>query len=106
MSAAGTQTITATWADSDGSAHAGVDYTAGSGTLTFPPGVLSQTFTIPVLDDNQTNETSPETVNVRLTGATGANLGSPSTATLSISEDNDVVPTVQFGMPSYAAMEG
>ena len=37
-----------TW---DGTATAGSDYTTISGTLTFPPGVTSRTFSVSILDD-------------------------------------------------------
>jgi hypothetical protein len=41
--------VTVQYAVSDGTAHAGTDYTATSGTLTFGRGETSQTFTVPVL---------------------------------------------------------
>ena len=41
--------VTVHYATSDGSAKAGADYSAASGTLTFPPGETAQDITIPVV---------------------------------------------------------
>ncbi|MFN8458358.1 MAG: Calx-beta domain-containing protein [Anaerolineae bacterium] len=40
------------YATSDGTAIAGTDYTATSGTLIFSPGQTSRTFTVPIINDN------------------------------------------------------
>jgi len=52
-------------------ATAGVDYTPTSGTLTFNPGEVVQTISVPVLADADNSETN-ETFLVNLSGATGA----------------------------------
>ena len=58
-------TVTVNYATTTGgTATPGVDYEPVSGTLTFPPGVLEQTFQIPVIDDFTDEET--ETVNLTL----------------------------------------
>ena len=44
-------TVTVDYATADGSAQAGVDYTAASGTLTFQAGESSKTIEVAVLDD-------------------------------------------------------
>src|SRR5581483_4335869 len=44
-------TITVNFATSDGTAVAGTDYTATSGTLTFTAGQTTQTFSVPLKDD-------------------------------------------------------
>ncbi len=46
LSAASSQTVTVNYATANGTATAGSDYTAGSGTLTFPAGTVSQTRTV------------------------------------------------------------
>lgn len=73
-----------------GTATAGSDYTAASGTLSWSAlNIADQTFTIPIIDD--TDYESDETVNLALTTPTGgATLGTPSTAVLTIT-DNDGV---------------
>ena len=42
--------VTVDYVTNDGSAKAGTDYAAQSGTLTFPPGETAQNITIPILD--------------------------------------------------------
>ncbi len=75
------------YATSDGSATAGSDYTAASGTLNWSDGDSSdQTITITINDDSV--DESNETINVALSSPTGASLGSQSTVVLTIN-DND-----------------
>jgi hypothetical protein len=75
----------------DGTAIAGVDYVATSGTLTFPNGVTTQTFAVPILAPPGVQ--GNRALGLVLSAPTGgASLGTPSTATLTI---QDVVgPTV------------
>ena len=70
-----------------GTATSGLDYLSASGTLTWPNGDASpKSFSVTILDDNlaETNET----VNLVLSNSSGAYLGPPSTAVLTIVEDN------------------
>src|SRR5438132_3208324 len=59
LSPASTQTVTVNYATADGSATAGSDYQAASGTVTFNPGQTSKTLTVLVNGDRlgETNET-------------------------------------------------
>ncbi|MFZ1640435.1 MAG: Calx-beta domain-containing protein [Candidatus Contendobacter sp.] len=60
LSAAASLPVTVDWATADGTATAGSDYTAASGSLTFPVGgPLTQTLTVPVIGDTtaEPNET-------------------------------------------------
>ena len=72
-----------------GSATAGTDYDAVSNDLTFAPGEVTKTFDVPIHDDSTFE--GPETVDLELSAVTGAgaSLGTPSTATLTISDDAD-----------------
>ena len=54
LSRAAGGTVTVDYATEDGSAQAGADYTATSGTLTFATGQSSQTVNVTVLDDSTT----------------------------------------------------
>ena len=69
-------TVTVDYATSDGSADAGDDYTAKSGTLTFSAGETSKTISVAIEDDIE-NE-SDETFTVTLSNASGADLGTTS----------------------------
>ena len=72
LSASSANTITVVYTTSNGTATAGSDYTATSGTLTFAPGQTSKTFTIPITDDVTVE--SSETINITLTDATNASI--------------------------------
>ena len=96
-------TVTVDYATSNGTATAGSDYTATSGTLAFANGETSKTFSVPVTDDVLAEPN--ETVNLALSNPTGgATLGSPSTAILTIVN----VPkpgSLQFSSATYSVME-
>jgi hypothetical protein len=78
------------YATSNGTATAGADYSARSGTLSWAAGDASpKTFTVPVLNDGAVE--SSETVTLSLSAPTGgAALGSPAAATLTILDDDAV----------------
>jgi hypothetical protein len=82
--------VAVNYATSNGSATAGVDYVAASGTLAFADGQTSQTFTVSLL--NSGNPDGNETFNLTLSGpAGGATLGAPGTAVVTLIELNDDV---------------
>ncbi len=92
--------VTADFATSNGTATAGLDYTAvppvpvPPATITFNAGVMSRTVTVPITND--TLDEANETVVLTLTNPSGgATLGPRDTATLTIL-DNDVGGVVQF----------
>jgi subtilisin family serine protease len=64
--------VTVNWATANGSAVAGTDYAAGSGSLTFAPGELSRTVTVAVTGDTRFEGT--DTFLVNLSGATNADV--------------------------------
>ena len=64
--------VTVDYATSDGSARAGEDYDAASGTLTFAPGNTVKTITVTVLDD--AHDEGEETFTLTLSNASGATL--------------------------------
>ena len=93
--------VSVSYATADGTATAGSDYTQTSGVLNFAAGVLTQTLTIPILEDALAE--GDETFTVTLTGPTGgAVLGALSTATVKI-VDNETA--LRFSAPSYTARE-
>ncbi len=57
-------TTTVSYATADGTALAGRDYTAASGTLTFAPGETSKAILVPTLDDGLPDPTKGFTVNL------------------------------------------
>lgn len=80
-------TVSVNYSTSNGTATAGQDYTSSNGTLFFGNGVTSQTFTVPITQDLLVE--GNETVNLALAGAGGGgSVGSPSTAVLTIVDDD------------------
>ena len=95
---AATDTVTVDYTTSDGTADAGDDYTANSGTLSFSAGTTSKTISVSIEDDTE-NE-SDETFTVTLSNTSGADLGT-STATGTIRNRTVEPLTARFdGMPS------
>lgn len=72
LSAASTSAVTVNYATANGTATSGSDYTLTTGTLTFNPGNISKTLTVPVTGDT-TFETN-ETFFVNLSSATNATI--------------------------------
>jgi hypothetical protein len=72
LSAASTQMITVAYATADGTATAGSDYQAASGTLNFAPGETSKTITVLVIGDRLGE--SNETFFVNLSAASNATI--------------------------------
>ena len=70
----------------NGKASSHCDYSTTVGTLTFAIGETSKTISIPITDDVYSE--GPETLTITLSNPTGATLGSPATATITIN-DND-----------------
>ncbi|HEX6287888.1 MAG TPA: Calx-beta domain-containing protein, partial [Herpetosiphonaceae bacterium] len=91
--------VTVEYATGNGTAIAGSDYTATSGTLTFTPGETSKTFAVPILDDIQGE--ANETVTLTLSNPSNATLGAPSSATLTINAND----TLTFSASSYRVNE-
>jgi hypothetical protein len=78
-------------------------YQLVSGTLTFAPGETAKTFNVPLIDDSVVK--GDDTVNLTLNAPTGGTLGSPSSALLTVRE-NDVAPSfVQFASSGFSANE-
>jgi uncharacterized repeat protein (TIGR01451 family)/uncharacterized delta-60 repeat protein len=83
-------TVSVNFATGGGTAIPGTDYVATSGTLVFPPGEAVQTIDVRILDNATLNP--DKTVNLTLSGVSGgALLGSPSTAVLTILENESVI---------------
>jgi glucose/arabinose dehydrogenase len=93
--------VTVGYATEDGTAVAGEDYVATSGTLTFLPGVSQLDVVVPTIEDER-NEVALETLGLRLTDPQGVVLGA-SAATGTIVDD-DQPPTILPG--SCTAVEG
>ena len=93
LSRAASETVTVDWATADGTATAGSDYTADSGTLTFAPDETSKTVAVAVLDDS--HDEGNETLTVTLSNPSGAYLADgEATGTI---ENTDHMPQAWLG---------
>ena len=101
----GTSAFSIDYATADGSASAGADYIAATGTLNFADGEDSRTFSVPVVDDGLVE--LDETIMLTLSGESGAYLGAVPEAVLTITE-NDVgdFAWIEDGVPAGAALTG
>ena len=81
--------VSAPYATKDGTATAGSDYEAATGTLVFAPGEVSQTIRVAILDDalHEADEETFEMTLARLVNATAADVSATGTI-----RDNDLAP--------------
>ncbi|MEM6398386.1 MAG: Calx-beta domain-containing protein, partial [Bacteroidota bacterium] len=88
------QTYTVDYATSDGTATtADSDYLAASGTLTFNPGIIRQTFTLTINSDNDIE--LDETINLSLSNPTGPLSIDQGMAIVTIENDDIATLTVE-----------
>ncbi|TWU42045.1 Calx-beta domain-containing protein [Novipirellula artificiosorum] len=91
--------VTVAFATANGTATAGADYTATSGTLNFAAGETSKMITVPILDD--TVDESSETFTVTISNPTGgATLGATQVSTVTITDNDE--PAVVAGVLSIS----
>lgn len=80
------------YSSANGSALAGSDYTSVSGNLSWASGETGiKTFSVPIVDDNVMEPN--ESFTVSISAASGASLGSPATANITITDNDGNVPT-------------
>jgi len=96
-----TGTVTVRYTTSDDTATAFRDYTSATGILTFPPGIGTKTFTVPIVDGSIFEV--DEFVTITLSNPTGALLGNQKVARLRI-RDNDP-GTLKFSAATYSVPE-
>ena len=92
LSAASDRTITLNYATANGTAVAGSDYTATSGTLSFAPGETVKTFSVGILGD--TRDEDHETFLVNLSSPSHVYIGDGQAVGTII--DNDPTPTLRI----------
>ena len=98
LSPASSELVTVAYATQDGTAVAGSDYTAASGTLQFDPGMTSHTIRVAVLNDTAVEPTETFAVelsdSVRATLADGTGVG-----TITDDVEHRVERAIRTGLP-------
>ena len=102
LSKASANTVTLAYATAGGTATAGQDYTATSGTITFAPGSVTQVINVSVLGDTTVEPT--ETFLVALSNPVGATLVNTSAVGTITNDDTATTPggTAQWGKSFFA----
>ena len=96
--------MTVNYATSDGTAKHGTDYNFTAGLLSFAAGEPSKTFSVPIINNSVAD--GSRTVNLALSGPnSNAILGSPSTAVLTINDD-DGQPPPNLSISDVSLAEG
>ena len=92
--------VSASYATKDGTATAGGDYEAATGTLVFAPGEVSRTIRVAILDDalHEADEETFDMTLARLVNATAADVSATGTI-----RDNDLAPPSRRGRPAGGA---
>ena len=103
LSAAAAGTVTVAYSTVDGTATAGSDYVAASGTLSFAPGETSKTLQVTVKGDTAVE--GNETFTLRLADATGATLVDGS-ATGTLTNDDAAPALPALSVADVAMREG
>jgi Calx-beta domain len=94
-------TVGITYRTNNGTAKAGSDYSSRSGTLVFGPGETRKTVSVPLLNDSVAE--APETFSFVIENPTGgATLLAPRTATVTITDEDLVLPN----NPSFSSSSG
>lgn len=96
--------VTVQYETSAGSAAAGADYQNRSGTLSFPGGVTSNAFLVPIINDSLVED--DETVNLRLFSVTGGGRFGLTNATLTIVDNDFPSGRLNFSVTNYSVPEG
>jgi hypothetical protein len=93
LSAPSAQVVTVSYATADGTAMAGPDYFAASGTITFPPGSTTAEARVTVVQDG--TDEPDETFTLTLSNPSGATIGDGSAVGTIL--DTDPMPTLAAG---------
>jgi len=93
-------TVGVSYATADGTAQAGVDYDANSGSLTFSNGIQFQTLSVQIISNRFIEGNRTFSVNLTNPTPTNAVLLTPYAATVTITDD---VAGLSFSGPTYSA---
>jgi large repetitive protein len=94
LSAASGKPVTVAYATADGTATQPGDYTTSSGTLTFAPGDVSETFMVSIINDSLAE--ASESLSVTLSSPSNTSISGTNPATVTITDDGDANPSISI----------
>ena len=104
LNVATAEEVTVDWATSDGTATAGADYTAATGTVTFKSGETSQTISVSLIDDS--DDEPAETFIVTLSNPTNVEIVEGRIIQAKGTVEDDDLPTVTVAARESEIEEG
>ena len=104
LNVATAEEVTVDWATSDGTATAGADYTAATGTVTFKSGETSQTISVSLIDDS--DDEPAETFIVTLSNPTNVEIVEGRIIQAKGTVEDDDLPTVTVAAKESEIEEG
>ncbi|EAQ79300.1 Calx-beta domain-containing protein [Blastopirellula marina] len=99
------ETVTVDYATADGTALAGSDYTATSGTLTFAPGTATQTVTVAIADDGILEDPESFTLQLLNISSNATLLDSEATATIADAAGDELSRALDVSLTPEVAVE-
>ncbi len=97
-------TVTVDYATADGSATAPTDYRSTSGTLSFAPGVVTRTITVPIIGD--TTVEPDEDFAVNLSNPANATIGRARGIGTIVNDDTPAAPALALSVAPTTVREG
>jgi urease beta subunit len=95
LSAGSSNTVTVSYATANGTAQAGTDYVAASGTVSFSPGSVQRTVSVTVNGDTAVEPN--ETFFLNLSNPSGATLGDAQGVATIVNDDATALPSLRIG---------
>ncbi|MEZ5944746.1 MAG: Calx-beta domain-containing protein [Planctomycetaceae bacterium] len=100
LSAASNVPVSFDYSTADGTASAGFDYLAASGTVVIPAGMTSAIVNVSTTQDSDFE--ADETLTLSLTGSSGAIIGAPNATGTIVNDDQAPLPTISISDASIA----
>lgn len=106
LSAPSAGTVTMNYSTVDGTALAGTDYTATTGTLTFAPGEVAKKVLVPIIDNTTAQVALTRSFGLTVSSLSGATAGISTSNGTIVDNENATLPTASSPLVITAASVG